>query len=106
MGLDIVEIVVECEKVFGVPLDDRELEQMRTVGELYELICEQLKLAFGPDAPRPREAEPFPRTTPPFDGWTRDTVWSKLVAICVDQLQVHRDDVLYRTNFVDDLGAN
>jgi hypothetical protein len=53
MGLDIVELVIECEEAFHIKLEDWRLGQMRTVGDLYELICEQLGLPFGPQEARP-----------------------------------------------------
>jgi hypothetical protein len=47
MGLDIVEVVMRCEEIFDVRLEPIRLEQMRTVGDLFELICEQLNLPCG-----------------------------------------------------------
>jgi len=46
VGLDVVELVMECERKFDISLEDWKLERMRTVGDLFELICEQLKLPF------------------------------------------------------------
>jgi hypothetical protein len=42
----------------------------------------------------------------PAGGWSKDNVWTKLVQICVDQLQVESDQVNYAASFVDDLGAD
>ena len=51
MGLDIVEVVMRCEETFDVRLEPIRLEQMRTVGDLFELVCEQLNLPGGaPDS--------------------------------------------------------
>jgi hypothetical protein len=38
MGLDIVEVVMRCEETFDVRLEPIRLEQMRTVGDLFELV--------------------------------------------------------------------
>ena len=40
-----------------------------------------------------------------FEAWTRNTVWSKLVAICVNQLQVEPNEVEYLASFSEDLGC-
>jgi len=106
MGLDVVELVLRCEEEFAVDLADDRLESMRTVGDLLELICEQLKIPFGPDAPRPASRVFIPRGSPPAGGWTRDSIWFKLVQICVDELAVEDYEVTYSASFVDDLGAD
>ena len=106
MGLDVVEIVLRCEDSFGVELEDRRLEQTRTVGGLLELICEKLNLPSGSEAPRPVVRAFIPRVVAPKEGWTRDTVWSKLVQICTDQLQIADDEVSYGARFIEDLGAD
>jgi acyl carrier protein len=105
MGLDIVELVIRCEETFKIELENWRLEQMRTVGDLYELICEQL-IPFGPQEPRPTNTSPAPLVAVPREGWNRETLWSKVVQICVDQLQVDPEDVVYYASFIDDLGAD
>ena len=44
MGLDTVELVMRCEEVFAIDLPDHKLSHIRTVGDLYVLICDELKL--------------------------------------------------------------
>jgi len=105
MGLDVVDIVLECEERFDIELEDWKLGQMRTVGDLVELVCEKLQLPFGNDAPRPTVVS-MPLSIAPAGDWTRDTVWSEIVAICVDQLQVKSDEIEYHSSFSDDLGAD
>jgi acyl carrier protein len=53
MGLDTVELVLRCEEEFHIQLEDWKLGQMRTAGDLFELICEQLQLPFGSHEPTP-----------------------------------------------------
>jgi acyl carrier protein len=106
MGLDVVELVLRCEEKFDIRLEDSRLESTRTVGDLFELICEQLNLPHGSQVPPPAMRAVIPRVIVPSEGWTRDTVWSKVVQICVDQLQIEPDDVTYSANFVKDLGAD
>jgi hypothetical protein len=106
MGLDIVELVIRCEEAFKIELEDWRLGQMRTVGDLYELICEQLGLRFGPQEPSPTKTPPIPLVNIPLEGWNRETVWAKVVQICVDQLQVKPEEVVYFADFGEDLKAD
>jgi acyl carrier protein len=101
-----VELVIRCEESFSGSLEDRRLARSFTVGELFELICEQLGLPSGTGVPQPAHRVVVPRVLPPSGGWTRDTVWLKVVQICSDQLQIDPDDVTYSANFADDLGAS
>jgi acyl carrier protein len=106
MGLDIVEVVMRCEESFDISLDTARLEQMRTVGDLFELICEQLSLPHGLEPPAVVDGSTIHYTAAPAGAWSRDSVWLKLVRICTDQLQVKPDQVRYGASFVDDLGAD
>jgi acyl carrier protein len=106
MGLDVVELVMQCEEKFEVKLEDWRLERMQTVGDLFELICEQLQLRWGPDVPRPVGRTFIPRLSKPEEGWDRDAVWTRLVQVVVDQLQVDVDEVKYSASFQNDLGAD
>jgi acyl carrier protein len=103
MGMDFVELVLRCEETFGVALQDDRLSFAVTVGDLFELICEQLKLPCGPQAPRPIQGLLIPPPIAPNDAWTRDSVWFKLVEICVDQLRISPQEATYRTSFTGDL---
>jgi acyl carrier protein len=106
MGLDIVEVVMRCEETFDVRLEPTRMEQMRTVGDLFELICEELKLPREPAAAASKDGATLPLIAIPNDGLSRNNVWIKLVQICVDQLQVEPAEVRYAASFVDDLGAD
>jgi acyl carrier protein len=106
MGLDIVEVVMRCEESFDVRLEPTRLGQMRTVGDLFELICEELKLPREPATAAPKDVATLPPVVIPDEGWCRNSVWIKVVQICVDQLQVESAEVKYAASFVDDLGAD
>ena len=106
MGLDIVELVLKCEETFDIKLEDWRLGQMSTVGDLYELICEQLGMPFGSLRPRPANQTVIPLAMTPAEGWNRDTLWAKVVQIIVDQLQVESEEVIYSAHFQKDLGAD
>ncbi|HWW23200.1 MAG TPA: hypothetical protein VNY78_04815 [Edaphobacter sp.] len=106
MGLDIVELVLRCEETFEIELEDWRLGQMRTVGDLYELICEQLGVPSGSLQPRPANRAAIPLAITPPEGWNRDTVWAKVVQMVVDQLQVGSEEVVYSADFGEDLKAD
>jgi hypothetical protein len=101
MGLDIVEVVMRCEELFDVRLEPIRLEQMRTVGDSFDLVCEQLNLPGGAPMRDPIAGAPLPLIAIPTAGWSKDGVWTKLVQICVDQLQVEPDQIKYAASFVD-----
>jgi acyl carrier protein len=42
MGLDSVYLVIEVEQAFGVHFNDRDVENIRTVGQFHELLCRNL----------------------------------------------------------------
>jgi acyl carrier protein len=106
MGLDVVEIVLRCEEEFGVELENDRLEQIHIVGDLFELICERLKLPSGPGVPRSARRLLIPDAIASSEELNRDAVWLKLVAILTDQLQVEPDEIQYSASFSDDLGAD
>ena len=43
MGLDVVELIMRIEEEFDIELDDTELSNSRTVGELYEMVVRRLE---------------------------------------------------------------
>jgi acyl carrier protein len=106
MGLDVVELVMRCEESFGISLENDRLESMRTVGDLFELICSQLAAPPSSDERQPANKARDLQAIATEEGWTRDAIWSELVRICVDQLQVTPDKITYSASFVDDLGAD
>ena len=52
MGLDLVELVMDVEKTFGISLPDARLSKMSTVGELHDCIVEILDRKEGDAALR------------------------------------------------------
>ncbi len=43
MGLDMVELVMDAEEEFGVRLEDRQLERVRTVGDFAAVVASSLR---------------------------------------------------------------
>jgi acyl carrier protein len=112
LGLDAIEIVLRTEEVFAVELPDSECAKVNTVGDLYRLVLEKLKLPYlpsksieNPDKQTPagfnRARSQFPSLKP----WNTQDVWITLKAIIQDQLQVHEDEIHENARFVRDLGC-
>jgi len=108
VGLDVVELVMRCEEDFGVTIADADAEQVRTVGDLYLLICRQLGIeaAKGPLTGMGSSRPVFGSLRPPPEIADGDEVWAALVRIVVDQLQVEESEVKFDARIQDDLGAD
>ena len=108
MGLDVVEIVMRTEEVFAITIPDEDAERANTVGKLYEIICARLSLPPSPTRPTgtaaPRSLDPTLNPSP--IPWTHEEVWSTLVAIVLDQLQVDEGDIYYDARWNEDLRAD
>jgi len=61
MGLDIAEMVMALERDFQVRLPEEELARIRTVGELYDCVVQQLGIAGVPSQRGPYEGEVWKR---------------------------------------------
>ena len=114
MGLDVVEVVMRTEEVFGINVPNEDAEQATTVGRLYEIVCVRLGLPptrpTRPGTPRLTNAPSIPGRfiTPPTatPSWTNEDIWATLVATVVDQLRVDASEVTYHAHWSDDLGAD
>jgi len=105
MGLDTVELVMRCEEVFTVDLPDHKLTHVHTVGDLYVLICDELKLTPSENPKQETGFNRLPRgtlnlTTIP---WNSDDVWATLVAVFVDQLCLEPEEITYVARIGEDL---
>jgi hypothetical protein len=106
MGLDTFEIVLSCEKAFGVRLTDASLARAERVGDLFELICGELRIPSGGSLSEPQMADVIPPRSTLGTQWSRDTVWTQVVQICSRQLQMSPDEIAYSSSFKDDLRAD
>ena len=114
MGLDYVEIVLRTEDFFAIAIANEEASVVRTVGDLYNLICAKLDVApfespatstklptvtekestllfFYKHAPLPAPSDVLP--------WSPQSVWDCLVAIVVDQQGLDPKDVHHHATF-------
>jgi acyl carrier protein len=121
MGLDAVELLLRCEELFSIHLTDDEAAAVRTVGDLYRLICSKLGVTPLPspitsaELPRITEKEkiflflqrhhPLP-ASPELLPWSSQTIWDALVAIFVDQQGLDREDILPHARIATDLGVD
>jgi hypothetical protein len=48
MGIGLVEIVIRVEETFAIDLPNDECSLIRTVGDLFRLTLEKLKLSYSP----------------------------------------------------------
>lgn len=99
---------MRCEEVFGVSLPDERLGHVATVGDLYELICEALRLQA---LSKPGDAVGVGRIprgmlhlTPV--AWNAEDVWATLRCVFVDQLQIDPDEVKWWARIGADLGCD
>jgi hypothetical protein len=121
MGLDAVEICLRCEELFTITLADDEASAVRTVGDLYRLLCAKLDVTPLPspitsaELPHITEKEktflflqrhtPLP-APPELLPWSGQTVWDALVAIFVDQQGLKPKQILPHARILDDLGVD
>jgi acyl carrier protein len=112
LGLDAVEIILRTEEVFAVDLPDNECSKVNTVGDLYRLVLEELKLPYlspnDVEDPNGPARAGYNRSRLQFVGlnpWNTADVWVTLKAIIQDQLQVPDDDIRESARFVQDLGC-
>jgi acyl carrier protein len=90
MGLDVVELVLEAEDEFAVPIEG-DIVPSR-VGELYDAVIAAL---------RKHQPERF-QADPSY----QDKVWEQFRAMIATQLGISPEKVVKTAHFVSDLGCN
>lgn len=88
MGLDIAEMVMAVERAFHVRLPEEELARIRTVGELYDCLVQQLGIVGVPSQRGPYEGE----------------VWERYLDIIESDTGADRRKLKPSASFVYDLG--
>ena len=108
MGLDTVGIVMRCEEVFGVSLNDDRLGQVDTVDSLYGLICEELGLTAVNKPGREVGVARMPRGMLHLSAvpWNAEDVWATMRCVFVDQLQIEPEEVKWWARIQADLGCD
>ena len=121
MGLDAVEIVMRVEEFYSLTITDEEAALVRTVGDLYSLICSKLELV-PLDSPKTsttlpsvsedqwrflflRKSKPLPPSSDLLP-WMPQSVWDTLVALLVDQQGLQPSSIIPAARFVEDLGVD
>jgi acyl carrier protein len=90
MGLDLVELVLEAEDEFAVPIEGDNVPSR--VGELYDAVVE----ALSKHHPERFQADPS----------YQEQVWEQLRAMIATQLGISPEKVVKSAHFVSDLGCN
>ena len=109
MGLDTVEIILQCEETFGIDLPDSQCASVLTVGGLYRLILAKLELPYQPAHQIELHAlgsNRFGKSLPQIQPWTTPDVWRTLKTLIQDQLQLDLEEIKDETRFLDDLGCD
>ena len=105
--MDLVETVIRVEETFAIDLPNDECSLIRTVGDLFRLTLQKLKLPYSPaDGETGSEGCDYShRRFPNLTQWTTPDVWATLRGIICDQLQVERGEVRESATFLEDLGC-
>ena len=104
--MDMVELVMRTEEIFGITIDDSDAGQIQTVGDLYELVCKLLNISPNSNPDQFTDAsQPTPKYGP-LSIQTPEDIWIKLVVIIDDQLQVDPKEIRYNASFQNDLGVD
>jgi len=91
MGLDIVEMVMEVETVFGIQIPDADAARLDTVGKLFDYV-------------RDRVAAPGEATGGP--GPYAGALWERYLDVIERESGAARGDLRPQARFVADLGLD
>jgi acyl carrier protein len=106
MGMGLVEMVIRVEETFAIDLPNDECSLIRTVGDLFRLTLEKLKLSYSPAVEGAIGRDFSKRGFPALTDWTTPDVWATLRGIICDQLQVEKDEVRESSTVLEDLGCD
>lgn len=87
MGLDIVELVMQVESVFGIEIPDADASKLRTVGDLYDYLVR----AVAPEVASPDGG--------PYDG----ELWERYLDVVEAESGVVRSRLQPNASFTGDL---
>lgn len=89
MGLEMVELVMDCEEEFGISIPDSAASDIRTVGEFFDLIVSLTRT----------EGKPELRLRPDLEAYA----WDRVRFFCV-RPQKDFSFIQRSTRFREDLG--
>jgi acyl carrier protein len=95
MGLDVVEIIMECEDEFGIAIPDEDFSAVRTAGDLHALVMRLL-----------REGQPArERRKRPAKNVSDTEAWQIVRKILAEQLALPMEKIQPDSRLLEDLGA-
>ena len=102
MGLELVEILMETEEVFGISLPDDEAGQLATPGDLCDAVLRELRIRQSGAGPGRCVADNAEEARP---AWTEEAVWAEIQRIVDGQVGIGADAIRRDAHFVRDLGC-
>lgn len=91
MGLEMVELVMDCEDEFGITLPAAVASEVRTVGQFFDLVLTLIRSSGKPDLRQRPDLEQY--------------AWDRVRYFCIRP--IGEDDVALvtrSTRFIEDLG--
>lgn len=89
MGLEIVELVMDCEDEFGILIPDEAAGEVRTVGQFYDLVLALTRSHGKPGLRQRADLEQY--------------AWDRVRNFCV-RPQEDLASITRSTRFIEDLG--
>jgi hypothetical protein len=89
MGLEFVELVMDCEDEFGISIPDAAVGKVRTVGEFFDLILALIRSSGKPEL----------RQRPDLEQYS----WDRVRYFCI-RPQKDFEFITRSTRFIEDLG--
>ncbi len=95
MGLDSVELVLECEDAFGIKIADADAEMVTIVGQLQELCIRLIE-----------EQTPVAKMSSGLWAEQKEAIREKVREIIAEQMGMKIEKILPESRFVQDLGID
>ena len=89
MGLEMVELVMDCEDEFGISIPDKAAGEVRTVGQFFDLVLALTR----------SDGKPELRQRPDLEQYA----WDRMRCFCV-RPQKQCAFITRSTRFIEDLG--
>ena len=95
MGLELVELVMDCEDEFGISIPDAAVSDVRTVGEFFDIVLTLIRSTGKPEL----------RHRPDLEEYAWDRVCSICGRLFLRMIQKDVTVITRSTRFIEDLGS-